>query len=122
MLRQQRYIKVPATAEQRIQDCPSFIRHGEQLSGLFLFQFNAERGKPTARRLLRKRGEDITNDRLRTVKVLRTHNRMRDITSASPGYQNLRTKGFGSIQHDETRCPTLDSSMETFGGKNGSGY
>jgi hypothetical protein len=64
MLWQQDHIKVPTTAEQRIQDCPSLIRQGEQLPGLFPFQFDAERGEPTARRLFRKSGEDITDDRL----------------------------------------------------------
>jgi hypothetical protein len=54
MLRQQGYIQFLTTAKQRVQDCPSFIRHGKQLSGFFLFQFDTERGEPTACGLLGK--------------------------------------------------------------------
>jgi hypothetical protein len=97
MLRQQGDIQFLTTAKQRVQDCPSFIRHGKQLSGFFLFQFDTERGEPTACGLLRKGGEDIADNRLRALEVLGPDNRMRDITSATAGYQNLCPNGFGPI-------------------------
>ena len=72
----------------------------------------------TARRLFRKGGKDMADNRLGAMEVLRPDDRMGDITSAAPGNENFCAEAFGSIEHNQRKLSSLDPSRKRFGGKN----